>query len=131
MIIRLARRFIVDGYQQPGLSTSAILVFAQPSMTTEQLAQSAITEETPPANISPELHSLWLAKSGRWEEAHNLCSSIPDPDGAWIHAYLHREEGDLPNARYWYHRAGRTEPASTVILEEEWRTITSHFLSRG
>ncbi|RCL38332.1 MAG: hypothetical protein DBX00_03285 [Verrucomicrobia bacterium] len=99
-------------------------------MTTEELAQSATNDETPPSNISPEVHSLWLAKSGQWTESHDLCSSIPDPDGAWIHAYLHREEGDLQNARYWYHRAKKNEPDSTLSLEEEWKTIASHFLSQ-
>ena len=100
-------------------------------MTTEELEKSALNDETPPPHISPELHSLWLAKSGNWHEAHNLCSSIPDPDGAWIHAYLHREEGDLPNARYWYQRAGRNEPHATIALGEEWASLASHFLLQG
>ncbi|MBM50275.1 MAG: hypothetical protein CMP27_10625 [Roseibacillus sp.] len=99
-------------------------------MTIEELAQSAITDDTPPTNVSPEVHSLWLAKSGRWDAAHDLCSAISDPDGAWIHAYLHREEGDLPNAFYWYRRAGRKAPHATITLEEEWAIIAAHFLQQ-
>jgi len=99
-------------------------------MTPEELARSALTDDTPPSGISPEVHSLWLAKSGRWTESHDLCSSLPDPDGAWIHAHLHREEGDLYNACYWYRRAKKNEPDSTLSLEQEWKNIASYFLSR-
>ena len=100
-------------------------------MTTEELDQSAQDNDTPPEGLSPELRSLWLARAGRWDDAHDLCSDIPDPDGAMIHAYLHREEGDLSNARYWYNRARRSEPASSVTLDQEWRELVTHFLARG
>ena len=100
-------------------------------MTTEELDQSAQDDDAPPGGLSPELRSLWLARAGRWDDAHDLCSSIPDPDGALIHAHLHREEGDLSNARYWYKRARRTEPASSVTLDHEWRELASRFLARG
>ena len=100
-------------------------------MTAQELDHSARTGNSPPPGLSRELHSLWLARAGRWHEAHDLCSAIPDPDGAWIHAHLHREEGDLGNASYWYARAKRTPPDSTVSLEEEWTQLAAHFLDRG
>ena len=100
-------------------------------MTTEELDQSAQDGNPPPGELSDELRTLWLARAERWNDAHDLCSGIPDPDGALIHAHLHREEGDLSNARYWYNRAGRTEPAPSVTLDEEWRELVTHFLVRG
>ncbi len=98
-------------------------------MTAQELDQSARNDEGPPQGLSDALHSLWLARAGRWHDSHDLCITIPDPDGAWIHAHLHREEGDLPNARYWYNRARRPEPASVVTLDDEWRQLAEHFLS--
>lgn len=69
--------------------------------------------------------ALWLAKAGRWDESHDLCQTVPDPAGAWIHAYLHREEGDLGNASYWYQRAHRETPAASVTLAEEWGQLAA------
>ena len=100
-------------------------------MTIEELEQSAQNDDTPPRYLTDEMRSLWFARAGRWDEAHDLCTRIPDPDGAWIHAHLHREEGDLSNARYWYNRARRTEPGGSVSLEAEWRILVTHFLSRA
>ncbi len=99
-------------------------------MTTEELEQSAQEDDVPPRELSPELRSLWLARAGRWDDAHELCSGIPDPDGALIHAHLHREEGDLSNARYWYRRAHQSEPGASVTLNQEWRDLATHFLAR-
>lgn len=99
-------------------------------MTADQLDQSAQNDDAPPSGLSEEVRSLWLARAGRWDDAHDLCSEIPDPDGAWIHAHLHREEGDLSNARYWYKRARRSEPAPSVTLDLEWRELAAHFLSQ-
>ena len=100
-------------------------------MTIEELEQSAQNDDTPPRYLTDEMRSLWFARAGRWDEAHDLFTRIPDPDGAWIHAHLHREEGDLSNARYWYNRARRTEPGGSVSLEAEWRILVTHFLSRA
>ncbi len=100
-------------------------------MTIEELEQSAQNDDTPPRYLTDEMRSLWFARAGRWDEAHDLCTRIPDPDGDWIHAHLHREEGDLSNARYWYNRARRTEPGESVSLEAEWRILATHFLSRA
>lgn len=78
-----------------------------------------------PAGLSPEQQALWLEKSGDWHASHDLCNEIQDPNGAWIHAYLHRVEGDLGNASYWYHRARKDMP--TYSLEEEWLELARAF----
>ena len=92
-------------------------------MNAHELAQSAQSDAKPPEGLSLAQQALWLAWAGRWHDSHDLCEDVPDPAGSWIHAYLHREEGDLGNASYWYHRAGREMPSSSVTLEKEWQDI--------
>lgn len=70
---------------------------------------------------------MWYDGKDNWEEAHNLAQDIHTTEGSWVHAYLHRKEGDLGNASYWYHRAGRTMP--TLSLEKEWEEIVNAFLN--
>ncbi len=82
----------------------------------------------PPKGINTYLIALWHDEKGNWEEAHNIIQDIDNSNGAWIHAYLHRKEGDKGNAQYWYNRAGKNFPK--VNLEEEWEEISSHFLNR-
>lgn len=71
-----------------------------------------------PEGLNLAHQALWLEQAGEWHAAHDLCDSIPEPAGSWIHAHLHRVEGDLSNASYWYHRAGKEMP--TCSLEQEW-----------
>ncbi|MDB4680475.1 hypothetical protein OAE72_00825 [Akkermansiaceae bacterium] len=92
-------------------------------MNAVDLASSAQSDSEPPSGLSLAQQALWLAKAGRWDDSHDLCQDVPDPEGAWIHAYLHREEGDLGNASYWYHRADKEMPASGVTLDVEWLQI--------
>ena len=94
-------------------------------MTTADLARSAQTDDSPPAGITSAQKALWLVKAGRWHDSHELCNDIPGTAGSWIHAYLHREEGDLGNAPYWYHRAEKDVPSQNLSLEDEWAQITS------
>jgi hypothetical protein len=68
---------------------------------------------------------LWLDANGKWDRAHDLADSRNDKDSAWLHAYLHRKEGDEWNARYWYNRAGR--PFPLISLEEEWKVLFDYF----
>jgi len=68
---------------------------------------SSLAQETPPAFATPVLHALWHGLRGEWDTAHDLAQAQDDPDGAWVHAWLHRIEGDLSNADYWYRRANR------------------------
>lgn len=92
-------------------------------MTVSELARSASEDASAPVGLSPALRALWLAKAGRWDEAHDLCQEVEGAAGAWIHAWLHREEGDLSNAAYWYARAGKPAPARGKPLDEEWAEI--------
>ena len=77
----------------------------------------------PPDGMSQELVSLWLARKGRWDDAHDVAQDINTPMGSWIHAYLHRVEGDLGNAGYWYRRADKPSKSSKEGLDDEWREI--------
>jgi hypothetical protein len=89
----------------------------------KDLALSAEQNDQPAADLPPALRALWLARKGRWHEAHDLCQEIPGRAGAWIHAWLHRQEGDYGNACYWYARAGKPAPDSGASLDEEWFEI--------
>lgn len=80
----------------------------------------------PPAGASVYLQALWHDAQGNWERAHELIQDLPDANAAWIHAYLHRQEGDLWNADYWYRRAGKKRPANT--LQQEWEQLVQVFL---
>lgn len=77
--------------------------------------------------LSPELRVLALSRRGLWEQAHEIAQDLPEPHGAWLHAYLHREEGDLGNASYWYFRADQPVPPANLSLEEEWKLIAAYF----
>jgi hypothetical protein len=79
-----------------------------------------------PAQASVYLKALWYDAKGDWEKAHELIQDLPDKAAAWIHAYLHRKEGDVWNADYWYRNAGRKRPQ--VSLQEEWEQLAAAFL---
>ena len=95
---------------------------------TLQEFEASLAEAAPPADLAPLLQALWHEAKGDWDRAHAIAQDDPGADGAWVHAYLHRVEGDLGNAGYWYRRAGR--PASDAPLREEWRTIAGAMLGR-
>jgi len=78
---------------------------------------------------SPPLRALWFDARGDWNAAHKCVDELSEPDAMWVHAYLHRKEGDLWNAGYWYRRAGR--PAATGALEAEWRAIAAALLAQA
>lgn len=71
--------------------------------------------------LSDHLRALWHEGAGDWVAAHAVVQDMDDAEAAWIHAYLHRREGDLANADYWYRRAGRKRPA--MGLDEEWASL--------
>jgi hypothetical protein len=83
----------------------------------------------PPVGLSAALAALWWAGKDEWNKAHEIVMNGDDPDCAWVHAYLHRVEGDLGNARYWYRQAG-CSPASGD-LAAEWIAITVTLLARS
>ena len=87
--------------------------------------RASLSEDIPPY-LSAALRALWLDGKGDWDGAHEAAQADSSPEGAWVHAYLHRKEGDLGNAGYWYRLAGR-KPA-TVGLGEEWGQIVTELL---
>ena len=96
-------------------------------MTLQEFKESA-ARETPPEGLSPELVALWHDCRQDWPAAHRTAQDIHTPIGSRIHAYLHRKEGDLGNARYWYQRA--SEPEFPGTLEEEWDEIAGSILQQ-
>ncbi|MEI9810957.1 MAG: hypothetical protein WDO16_25460 [Bacteroidota bacterium] len=93
-------------------------------MTFTQFKES-LSANTPPENISAYLEALWYDAKDDWEKAHTIIQEKEDADASWIHAYLHRKEGDTGNADYWYRRAGKKRPA--ISLQEEWiHIVTAH-----
>ena len=89
--------------------------------------ENTLKQSKPPAELSPLLKALWFDAQGDWEYAHELAQDVNTTGGSWIHAYLHRKEGDRSNAQYWYHRAGKKMPA--VSLEQEWKELVTAFLT--
>jgi hypothetical protein len=89
--------------------------------------QKALGATHPPENIPDYLQALWFDAKGDWEKAHRLVDSMDDKNACWVHAYLHRREGDLGNARYWYNLAGKQMP--DYPLEKEWGIILENLLA--
>jgi len=94
-------------------------------MTFEEFIKS-IDDREPPAELSETLTSLWRDKKGDWDTAHSIAQEIPTVQGSAVHAYLHREEGVLWNADYWYSRAGRKRP--DIPLDVEWQSLVKEML---
>jgi hypothetical protein len=82
----------------------------------------------PPRALSASLTALWWAKKGDWDKAHRLVMDEQSAEAAWVHAYLHRVEGDLGNAGYWYRQAQK--PVATGALDDEWAAIVAELLTR-
>ena len=87
----------------------------------------ATLRDANPPELSPLLRALWLAARGDWGGAHAIAQDVDTRDGARVHAYLHRVEGDAGNAAYWYRRAGR--PVPTSDLAGEWTTLAESLLT--
>ena len=88
--------------------------------------KQSITANHPPADTSVYAKALWYDAKGDWEKAHQLIQDLTDKNAAWIHAYLHRKEGDIGNADYWYYKAGKKRPS--ISLNEEWEQIAAALL---
>ena len=91
-----------------------------------ELRASIQAAEPPPLTLP--LQALWWEAKGDWQRAHACAQAEPGPIGAAVHAYLHRKEPDLANARYWYTRAGR--PPATGTLDQEWEALATELLGR-
>ncbi|MDO8541221.1 MAG: hypothetical protein Q7S40_12355 [Opitutaceae bacterium] len=100
-------------------------------MSFDEWRESIGRDKAPPRGSSLALQALWHDAHGDWECAHNVAQDDKGRDGSWVHAYLHRKEGDLANAGYWYARAGRAAPAPKVGLAEEWAEIARTLFGRG
>ena len=87
----------------------------------------SISNEAPDSALSASLQALWWDAKGDWDRAHELSQQARSTEGDWVHAYLHRKEGDLSNASYWYRRAGK--PRHKGTLQEEWNSLATTFLS--
>ena len=87
-----------------------------------------LSENNPPPSLSVHLAALWYDGKGDWNTAHGLINDLEDKESAWVHAYLHRKEGDIGNAGYWYRRAGKD--VARISLQEEWKEIAEAFLNR-
>ena len=86
----------------------------------------SLNSEHPDSGLSVQLKSLWYDGKGDWQKAHAQVDHLNDPQSAWVHAYLHRKEGDIGNADYWYRNAGKKRP--DVSLDEEWEGLVLEFL---
>ena len=89
----------------------------------------SLEDRQPPAGISVALQALWYLARDDWERAHRLVQDDAGRDAAWVHALVHRIEGDDANAGYWYRRAGR--PRATSSTREEWRRIATTLCDTG
>ena len=86
---------------------------------------ATLSSTTPPA-VPPLLVALWHDARGDWEAAHRVAQDVDDRDGAWVHAYLHRKEGALGNAGYWYGQAH--QPVTADGLDAEWERLVRALL---
>lgn len=83
-------------------------------------------KENVPPNVSVYLKALWYDAKDQWKTAHSLIDDMENKKACWVHAYLHRKEGDNNNADYWYTRAGRKRPSASLNIE--WKELVNHFL---
>jgi len=110
----------VESIDNDGLG--AIMDLQEFTMTTSR--------DSPPAGLIPVLQALWHLRKGDWDRAHGIVQEHEEDRAyAMVHAHLHRIEGDLANAGYWYRRAGRQSNAEP--LEDEWKSLVSHFLGQN
>ena len=91
--------------------------------------RASLAAVAPPPGLSRALCALWLDAKGDWDGAHEAAQADEGGPGDWVHAYLHRKEGDAGNAAYWYRRAGK--PVCPTSLEEEWAAIAEALLQQN
>jgi hypothetical protein len=97
-------------------------------MNLEEFRES-LSSNHPPKGLSLPLTGLWWDAKGDWTKAHEAVQQDEGAAGAWVHAHLHRKEGDFSNAGYWYHRAGK--PEARISLDEEWAEIAGALLDEN
>jgi len=92
-----------------------------------QQFRESLQHDQPPSGLTAALAGLWWDAKGDWNRAHESAQQDEGPAGAWVHAYLHRKEGDASNAAYWYSRTGK--PPARAPLDQEWTEITTALLA--
>ncbi len=95
-------------------------------MTLADLKRS-LARSAPPDGLAPAVQALWWSQKGEWDRAHEIVMEVAGPEAAWVHAYLHRVEGDITNATYWYRQADK--PVAAGSLHAEWDTIAAALLA--
>jgi hypothetical protein len=88
--------------------------------------RASLSGAAPAPELDAPLAALWWAAKDGWDQAHKIVQDESSAEAAWVHAYLHRVEGDLGNAGYWYRRAAK--PVAEGSLEAEWEGIASTLL---
>src|SRR5438128_9301380 len=125
---RRARAFVGSGFSRTYLPWRAPSyphrVISCVRMTRDDFLASLSASDPP--DVSATLKAMWRDARGDWNGAHEVAQAIDDEIGAWIHAYLHRNEGDPGNAAYWYGRA--KQPVAKDSLDAEWRRIVDELL---
>lgn len=89
--------------------------------------EESLRDDAPPPELNSYLKALWYDARDDWKKAHEIVQDLNDRNAAWIHAYLHRREGDEGNAAYWYRQASKPFPTG-IKLEDEWRDIVSSLM---
>ncbi|MCK0191836.1 hypothetical protein [Arenibacter sp. F20364] len=90
--------------------------------------EQSLSLQAPPPDWNETIQAMWFDAKGDWESSHNIAQDMHDTNGSWIHAYLHRKEGDKFNAGYWYRMAGKNFPV--ISLEEEQQQLVEYFLAQ-
>jgi len=90
--------------------------------------KASLSGAAPAPGLAPPLAALWWAAKGQWDDAHKIVMNEETASAAWVHAYLHRVEGDLPNASYWYRAAG--QPVARGAPDDEWAAIAAILVGR-
>ncbi|WP_395768640.1 hypothetical protein [Aquirufa sp.] len=96
-------------------------------MNNSQSFKESLALDAPDEQLPFILKSLWYDAKGDWKTAHDLVDQLPGSEAAWVHAYLHRKEGDNWNSDYWYAKAKKTRP--NISLEAEWESLVTYFLA--
>jgi hypothetical protein len=89
--------------------------------------KNSLSHTSVPPSLTEGLQAMWYDAKGDWNKAHDIAQEIHSKEGSWIHAYLHRKEGDAGNAAYWYHRA--SQPVCKTSLAQEWEDIVKALLT--
>jgi len=97
-------------------------------MTYDEFILTIENDEVPPG-LPLYLQALWYDGKGDWHKAHSLIDSLDDKNSCRVHAYLHRKEGDISNADYWYRRANAQRPSGS--LQQEWQDVTTELLLKS